>query len=139
MDTPRWHFRFENFLSTLALLQETVELSGTQKLSDLENAGLIQRFEICWELGWKSLRDYLADTGKRLNIPSAINVIRAAFEINLIDDGDGWVEAMKARNQMSHDYDFDAFEKTVFDIKTKYYPLLTAVRTKLETERAAGN
>jgi hypothetical protein len=47
MDTPRWHFRFENFLSTLALLQETIELSGTQKLSDLENAGLIQRFEIC--------------------------------------------------------------------------------------------
>jgi nucleotidyltransferase substrate binding protein (TIGR01987 family) len=139
MDTPRWHFRFDNFLSTLALLQETLDLSKRQKLSDLENAGLIQRFEICWELGWKTLRDYLSDTGKPLNIPSAINVIRAAFEINLIDDGDLWVEAMKARNQMAHEYDCDAFEKTVRDIQTKYYPLLTAVRAKLEAERATGN
>ncbi len=139
MDTPRWHFRFANFLSTLALLQETVELSTRQKLSDLENAGLIQRFEICWELGWKSLRDYLSDTGKPLDIPSPINVIRAAFEINLIEDGDAWVEAMKARNQMAHEYDCGAFEKTVEDIATKYYPLLAAVRAKLDAERVAGN
>jgi nucleotidyltransferase substrate binding protein (TIGR01987 family) len=139
MDAPRWHFRFDNFLSTLALLQEAIELSKQQKLSELEKAGLIQRFEICWELGWKTLRDYLSDTGKQLDIPSAINVIRAAFEINLIDDGDAWVEAMRARNQMAHEYNCDAFEKTIRDIDTKYYPLLTSVYAKLEAERAAGN
>jgi nucleotidyltransferase substrate binding protein (TIGR01987 family) len=139
MDIPRWHFRFENFLSTYALLENAVARMENEKLSDLELAGTVQRFEICWELAWKSLRDYLTDTGKTLAIPSAINVIRAAFEINLIEDGDAWVEAMQARNKMSHEYDPAAFEKIVDDIRTKYLPLLTAVKVKLESERAAGN
>lgn len=139
MDIPRWHFRFENFLSTYALLENAVARMENEKLSDLELAGTVQRFEICWELAWKSLRDYLTDTGKTLPIPSAINVIRAAFEINLIEDGDAWVAAMQARNKMSHEYDCAAFEKIVDDIRTKYLPLLTAVKVKLESERGAGN
>ena len=139
MDIPRWHFRFENFLSTYALLENAVTRMEREMLSDLELAGTIQRFEICWELAWKSLRDYLTDTGKSLPIPSAINVFRAAFEINLIDDGDAWVAAMQARNKMSHEYDCDAFARIVSDIRTKYFPLITAAKIKLEGERAAGN
>jgi nucleotidyltransferase substrate binding protein (TIGR01987 family) len=139
MNTPRWHFRFDNFLSTYALLEEAVARMEVGKLSDLELAGTIQRFEICWELAWKSLRDYLTDTGKTLAIPSAINVIRGAFEINLIEDGDAWVAAMQARNKMSHEYDCAAFEQIGSDIRLKYLPLFTAVKGKLERERAAGN
>lgn len=139
METPRWHFRFDNFLSTISLLQAAVDKLATTGLSDLEKAGTIQRFEICWELAWKSMRDYLANSGAALDIPSPINVVRAAFQINLIADGDAWVAAMKARNLMAHEYDCDAFENTVFDIRDRYLPLLLALREKLEAERVAGN
>jgi nucleotidyltransferase substrate binding protein (TIGR01987 family) len=139
METPRWHFRFDNYLSTLSLLQEAVDTLVATGLSDLEKAGTIQRFEICWELAWKSMRDYLSCSGATLDVPSPINVVRASFQINLITDGDAWVAAMKARNVMAHEYDCAAFEKTVFDIRDRYMPLLNALKARLEAEREAGN
>ena len=139
METPRWHFRFDNFLSTLKLLHEAVDRMSTIGLSELEKAGTIQRFEICWELAWKTMRDYLVSSGTALDIPSSINVVRAAFHINLIADGDAWVAAMKARNVMAHEYDCGAFEKTVADIRDRYLPLLVALKERLEAEREAGN
>ena len=139
MNKPRWHFRFENFERALGGLAEAVARQQSGELDDLAQAGLIQRFEYSWELAWKVLRDYLADAGNPLPVPSPINVIRAAFEINLIDNGDAWVVMMKARNAMAHEYDCDAARKTVKDICAEYFVLLTAVKSKLEAERAAGN
>ena len=139
MDKPRWHYRFENFERAFGGLAEAVARQQRGELDDLAQAGLIQRFEYSWELAWKVLRDYLADVGNPLPVPSPINVIRAAFEINLIDDGDAWVVMMKARNAMAHEYDGAAAVKTVNDICADYFVLLTAVKGKLEAERAAGN
>jgi nucleotidyltransferase substrate binding protein (TIGR01987 family) len=139
MDVPRWHLRFKNFCSTLALVEEAVARMERSDYSDLEKAGTVQRFEICWELAWKSMRDYLNDAGNPVEVPSAINVIRTAFQVNLIADGDGWVQAMKARNKMTHEYDIEAFEATVFDVRDTYLPMLLALRTRLEAERVAGN
>jgi nucleotidyltransferase substrate binding protein (TIGR01987 family) len=136
MDTPRWHFRFHNFCAALSLLDAAAGQMNRQQLSDLEKAGMVQRFEVTWELAWKTLRDYLADAGSPLDIPSPINAIRAAFQINLIADGDAWVAAMKARNVMAHEYDCTAFERTVIDIRDRFLPLLLALKEKLETERA---
>ena len=139
MDTPRWHQRFENFGKALSQLREAVDDLQAGKLNDLAKAGLIQRFEYTWELGWKSMRDYLSAGGIVLTVASPINVIRAGNETRLIADGDAWVEAMQARNMMSHEYDMDAFERVVVEISDRYLPMLDALAEKLEHERAVGN
>jgi nucleotidyltransferase substrate binding protein (TIGR01987 family) len=139
MDTPRWHFRFENFRDALAKLSEAVARLSRGELSELEREGTVQRFEYTWELAWKTLRDYLADNGNAVSVPSATNVIRAAFQVNLIEDGDAWIAAMKARNEMSHEYSSESFERIVVEIKDVYLPLLLSVGNKLDDERAAGN
>jgi nucleotidyltransferase substrate binding protein (TIGR01987 family) len=90
-------------------------------------------------LAWKTLRDYLADNGNAVPVPSATNVIRASFQVNLIDDGDAWIAAMKARNEMSHEYNAASFERIVVEIRDVYLPLLNDVGQKLDDERAAGN
>ncbi len=139
MDAPRWHLRFENYRGALALLTDAVERLERGELSQLEREGTIQRFEYTWELAWKTLRDYLAECGNAVEVPVAKNVIRAAFQANLIDDGDAWVDAMRARNQMSHEYNCEVFEKIVIAIKDIYYPLLVSLSIKLSAEYAAGN
>ncbi len=139
MDKLRWHFRFENFERAFSGLAEAVKRQTNGELDDLSQAGLIQRFEYTWELARKVLRDYLTDAGNPIAIPSAINLIRAAFEVNLIDDGDAWVAMLKARNVMAHEYDMDAFRQTVADIQTSYFPLIAKVKSKLDAELAAGN
>lgn len=85
------------------------------------------------------MRDYLRDAGNPVEVPTAINVIRAAFQLNLITDGDCWVEAMKARNKMAHEYDPLAFQAVVVDVRDIYLPLLQGLKTRLEAERDAGN
>lgn len=132
--TPRWRLRLENFIKAELLLLEAVRESEARSLSDLEKAGLIQRFEICWEAGWKAIRDFLSDRGSPVDVPIAINVIRAALAVNLISDGDGWVDAMKQRNTTSHEYDEAAAASAVEAIKTRYLALFAALAEKLSHE-----
>lgn len=131
--------RFDNFARAFGGLAEAVDLFAQGQLNDLAKAGLIQRFEYTWELAWKVMRDYLADGGNPVSIPSALNVIRAAFAVNLLEDGDAWVDMVKARNVMAHEYDPAAFEATVISITHRFFPLLADLKTRLEAERAAGN
>ena len=54
----RWKQRFENYEKALTLLREA--LVDVESLSALEKEGAVQRFEFTFELGWKTLNDYLA-------------------------------------------------------------------------------
>lgn len=119
-------------------LDATVALSHQRLLSDVEQAGLVQQFEISWELGWKTVRDFLVEGGSPVQTPTAANVIRAAFDLGLIDDGDAWIAAMKARNTMAHVYDPVAFEEIGAAIGARFAPLLHRLIARLEGERERG-
>ena len=134
--TPRWEQRFDNFRSMLARLEVTLALGRARPLSDVEQAGLIQQFEIAWELGWKTVRDFLAHSGVPVQTPVPVNVIRAAFDLGLITDGDGWIDAMKARNIAAHVCDPDQFVAIAQQIGERFAPLLAALAVRLEAERA---
>ncbi len=139
MTILRWHLRHDNFCSAFDLLHDAASQMATRALSDLEKAGLVQRFEICWELGWKTIRDYLSDSGAPLQVPSPINTIRAGAQVNLIADPDAWVIAMRARNEMAHEYDRAKFGLIVAQIVETFVPLLADLRLRLDGERAVGN
>lgn len=130
----RWRLRFENFCRAEKLLAEAVAERRQRPLSELEEAGLIQRFELLWELGWKVLRDYMTESGAPPDVPSPVNVIRGAFAMNLINDGDGWIAAMKLRNQTSHECDKDAASAAADEIADRHLALFSALAEKLTHE-----
>lgn len=136
--TQRWELRFDNFMSMLVRLRTTVASASQRDLNDAEQAGLVQQFEICRELGWKTLRDFLADGGAPVKTPVPANVIRAAFDMGLITDGDGWIAAMKARNTAAHAYDPDQFVAIAREIVERFAQLLGALAVRLETERGSA-
>jgi nucleotidyltransferase substrate binding protein (TIGR01987 family) len=103
--TPRWQLRLRNFDSAVGWLQQTVALYRTRPLSELEKAGMIQQFEIAWELGWKLLADILAAEQSPPSPWTSAAAIRAGFAAGLIDDGDGWMAAAKLRHSLAHGYD----------------------------------
>lgn len=92
--------------------------------------GVIQRFEFCAELAWKTLREYLLDQGyAEINSPKA--VLKQAFSDGILDHEEGWLHLLDARNQTSHIYD-EATAATVFEsIRTTYSPLIKDLIQKL--------
>ncbi len=61
--TPRWHFRFQNYVQAHDLLEEAVIQYHNGELSQLAMEGLFLRFVFTWELAWKVLKDYLEYQG----------------------------------------------------------------------------
>ncbi len=123
-EKPRWQYRYDNFQRAVVLLREALETLEAGKMSQLEREGMIQRFEFCWELAWKTLKDYLDDQGIVLPTATPRSVIRAAHMAGILTDGDAWMAALDARNKMSHTYNFKVFEQVVVEIQTRYMQLI---------------
>jgi nucleotidyltransferase substrate binding protein (TIGR01987 family) len=47
-------------------------------------------------------------------------VMKEAFEAKLISQGQTWLDALDARNKMSHTYDFSEFDKVIQQIEKEY-------------------
>lgn len=126
----RWQQRFQNFLKAFALLESGVEQFNTEGLSDLEEQGLIQRFEFTHELAWNVLKDYFEYQGNT-TITGSRDAIREAFNKGLIQDGEGWMQMIKSRNQSSHTYNEAVAKELVANITKTYYNLFCAFKDKM--------
>ena len=58
----RWRQRFDNFDRAFVLLREVYERK-LDSLSRLEKEGAIQRFKVAFKLAWKTIKDYLEESG----------------------------------------------------------------------------
>ena len=125
----RWKQRFENFNKAYKLLEK---YSTKTKLSELEQAGIIQFFEMTFELGWKVLKDYLESDGYIVKSPR--ETIKQAFQNEIINDGHIWMDALAVRNLTTHTYDENLANKMVNDILNIYFPELKKMHDRLEKE-----
>ena len=126
MQDIRWKQRFENYARALQTLRAAVDLAGARALTDLEKQGLIQGFEFTHELAWNVLKDYLEEQGF-VDIIGSKNATRQAFKNGLIEDGDAWMDMIKARNLTSHTYNTAVAESIVSDILSRFYPAFSAM------------
>ena len=121
----RWIQRLANFQRAFSQLSNAYALSQERQLTDLEKQGLIQAFEFTHELSWCVMKDYFAYQGAS-NITGSRDATRQAFSVGLIEDGDGWMEMIKSRNQTSHTYNRATADAIVRNILGRYYGLFEA-------------
>ena len=99
----KFNRRFLSFCNSLDALSEARQrdLSDSFVLS-----GTSAKFSITFDLAWKVMKDilvqYYAITGFVTGSPR--EVLREAYKANLISDDD-WMEMMRVRNELAHDYD----------------------------------
>jgi nucleotidyltransferase substrate binding protein (TIGR01987 family) len=117
----RWQQRFDNFDRAFVLLREVCD-RGVDSLSQLEKEGAIQRFEVAFELAWKTLKDYLEESGVVVNPVTPRNVIKEAFAAKLLEDAQVWIDMMLHRNLLSHTYDSTVFESVLRTVVERYFP-----------------
>lgn len=124
--TTRFHQRFENLTKAhTALVQAVVQ----DHVTELERAGLIQFFEMAFELSWKTLKDYLEAEGHIVKSPR--ETIKQAFANEIITDGHAWLLMLEDRNTIAHLYDEAQSITLAEKIRTVYTPLITSLHEYL--------
>ena len=125
----RWKQRFENYEKAYRTLSKYID---TELDSEIEKAGLIQFFEMTFELSWKVMKDFLENQGYDVKGPR--DAIKLAFQIDLINNGHIWLDALEERNMTVHTYDEQLADKMISHIKGSYYPELKTFYIKLKKE-----
>ena len=119
-DDIRWLQRFQNFEKAFLLLSGALHDTNPDVV---HRAGIIQFFEMCFELSWKTMKDFLEEEGFS-KVLSPRDSIKLASQNDLISDGHIWLQALEDRNLTAHTYD-DATSKKVEDlIRHIYFPMI---------------
>lgn len=126
----RWKQRFDNFEKAFLRLKDALRNDSP---SELEKAGVIQYFEFTFELGWKTLKDYLQEMGVEVRFPR--DTIKEAFTNGLIQDGDLWLDMLEKRNQMSHTYDEFTANQSFQMVRDEFIYGIEQLYTKLKDLR----
>lgn len=127
----RWHQRFNNFEKAFKQLKAAVV--RIDELDDLGKEGLIQRFEYTLELSWKTLKDYLESKEVIAKFPK--DVIKEAFQAELIGNGELWLEMLKNRNLLSHTYNEEIFADSIHKIINYYFNEIQNLYTFFNNEQ----
>ncbi|QRQ99510.1 nucleotidyltransferase substrate binding protein [Dyadobacter sandarakinus] len=131
----RWEQRFENYKKALKKLGAALQLDAERSLSELERQGVIQAFEYTHELAWKVMQDFFIYQGNT-EIRGLRNATRQAFSVNLISDGNNWMEMIKKRKLTSHTYNEEISEEIYTNIVGQFYPLFVTFQETMEHIRA---
>ena len=122
--------RFDSYKKSLASLAEARErdMRGSCVL-----IGTSAKFSITFDWAWKVMKDILVQHYAIIDFVagSPREVLRAAFRAKLIDD-EIWMEMLKVRNQLAHDYDGQIVEKYCEDIVKVYIGRLEDFRDVAE-------
>lgn len=112
--------RYEEFARHLAVLRQA-------RAQDLTNefivSGIVDKFFIQFELGWKLLKDLMRYEGRAVSASGSPRaILKEAYLLFDFLDEDMWLTMLRARNDMTHIYSSARAEALVEEILTHYIP-----------------
>ena len=112
--------KFDHYRANLAVLSKADQ-------QDLENefiiGGIIDKFMIQFELGWKVLKELLQYEGRsEARSGSPREILKTSFQVYDFVDEDVWLGMLKDRNSMGHMYDGNAAQRLARTIIDVYLP-----------------
>ena len=112
--------KYENYVSALKSLRKAPE----QDLSnDFIQSGIIDKFSIQFELGWKVLKELLTYEGiDAAKTGSPREIIKQAYQYYPCIEEDVWLDMLSQRNNMAHIYDGNAAKELASEIIRRFIP-----------------
>ena len=126
----RYINRYHTFCRSLKNLEKS--LTADPK-ADFVLEGTVLNFNLTFDISWKVMKDILIKELEILGfaIGSPRDTLKQAFTNGIIDD-DRWMQMLRVRNQLAHDYD-GAFAAEKFqDIIKVYYQLFVKFKENVE-------
>ena len=116
---------FQSFKKSLQRLAEILVKKKTVANRD----SAIKRFELTFELAWKSLQNFLDSEGIICRSPR--ESLQAAFKFGLIKDDETWIMMLQDRNFTVHAYD-EKFADSVYKRLGSYKKLFLSLEKNLK-------
>ena len=118
--------RYHTFCKSLKNLEKS---KSADPRADFVLEGTVLNFNLTFDISWKVMKDILV---KQLGIldfevGSPRETLQQAFVNKIIDD-DHWMQMLRVRNQLAHDYDGTFAAEKFQDIIKIYYPLFEKFR-----------
>ena len=121
---------FNKALQSLKEIYSVYLKKPDQKVSQM---ALIKSFELAFELSWKTLQSFFKSQGY-MEVNSPKGIIKEAFNKEIIQDGQLWIDMLDARNRLSHIYDENMFKEIIKKISKDYLREIEKLYQKLEKE-----
>lgn len=118
---------FEDKLATFEQALKTFKESLLESPSQLERDGAIQRFEYCYDLAWKTLKQYLQRRGL-LDLNSPKSVFSGAYAEGIIDDELIWSTIITKRNLSVHTYNQKLADSLFSELPQYYHAMFILLR-----------
>ena len=111
---------------------KNLETAVDEAKTELEIDGTIKRFELCYELAWKLIKEFLANLGIICKNPR--DCFKQAFINDLIEDENIWLKMIEDRNELVHLYEFANSRKIFENINNLYVQSYKQILKRIKQE-----
>ncbi len=119
-------FKLLNFEKAFNQLNYRFDVLKSNPEDEIVQTSVIQTFEFTFELAWKLLKSFLEYKGVVVESYPR-DVIKVAFQNNLISNGETWLNALEDRNKTSHTYNSNFARQMVTRIIQDYQAIFTEI------------
>ena len=123
--------KYENFKSALNNLKDIYVYQ--EPYGNVEIAGMVALYEICFEQAWKAMKEILENYGYSEGATgSPRTILKTAYKAGMINNEELWLEALVSRNNVARAYN-EAIAKDIIDqTKNKYYDMFMELEQTIE-------
>ncbi len=127
---PRTEITINNFKSATQTLEKFIV---APIIDDRDRAGIIQAFEFCYELAWKSLKKIAEERG--LEAPTPLQDFQVGFQMGFLleEEHQLWLDMKLSRNLTSHTYKEDLAIQVCSDIISRYLPAFKGLLMRMSS------
>ena len=121
--------RYNTFCKSLKNLEKS---KFADPHADFVLEGTVLNFSFTFDISWKVMKDILVKEMGIIDfaIGSPRETLQQAFTNCIIDD-DNWIQMLRCRNQLAHDYDGSFAMEKFDDIIKIYYPLFQKLKDRI--------
>lgn len=122
--------KLDNFSKALRNLEESQAYQPPYDA--VTEAGLVSLFQICLKMSWKAMKKALENQGYAdAQTGSPRKVIKCAYGAGMVDDENGWIDALNSRNLLAHTYNDAVAQEIIDKTRKEFIPLFQNLETEL--------
>lgn len=124
--------KYENFKAALKNLEDIYRYH--EPYGNVETAGMVGLYEICFEQSWKAMKEILENFGYDEGATrSPRTILKTAYKAGMIQDEEVWLDALTSRNNVAHAYNQAIALDIINQTKSKYYDMFIRLSQTIES------